>query len=161
MRGDGELLAAHLAQPLGHLAKKLVAAAVPEAVVDELHVVEVQVQHRHTDAPPLGSSQRRCQQLLEQCAVGQAGQLVVVGQESDFVLEPLLTSDVPDERREQRDDVGVDDRRDAAFVALGDRRQGGASRADLLLQPQAKRQITPAPSGRRLRRRGGLPQVFS
>ena len=44
--GDDVVGAQHAAQPLGHGDEQPVAGAVPERVVDELEVVEVDEQHR-------------------------------------------------------------------------------------------------------------------
>ena len=66
----------------------------PEAVVDELEVVQVDIQHSHPGAGALGAGQRQLQVLLEQDAVGQPGQRVVVRQAGQLLLGLAAVGDV-------------------------------------------------------------------
>jgi hypothetical protein len=70
-------LAQHRAQPLGHALQQLVAHAVAEAVVDELEVVQVDEHHRHGARRAL-REHRLAHPVVQQVAVGQAGERVVV-----------------------------------------------------------------------------------
>ena len=69
-----------VADPARHLAEHLVAGGVPERVVDELEVVEVEVER--ATSPPSRAARARsrasCSSTLR--AVRQAGQRVVVGE---------------------------------------------------------------------------------
>ena len=57
----------------------LVAHLVPVGVVDRLEVVEIQEQDRHAEPVAARTCQRQFQMFLEHRAVGQAGEVVVVG----------------------------------------------------------------------------------
>ena len=67
---------------------------VPERVVDELEVVEVDVEHRAGVAVAARAGERERRVLLELGAVGQAGQRVVVGHVLHVLLGGALLGDV-------------------------------------------------------------------
>ena len=69
--GDGVGRSRRGADALGRQPDQLIAALVPEAVVDQLEVVEVDHQHADRPAPAF---QRGASATLEQRAVGHAGQ---------------------------------------------------------------------------------------
>src|SRR5207302_9777460 len=101
---DGELVAAEAphqvlgpyarAQTLGHLDKKVVADLVPEAVVDQLEAVQVEEQDGDGDPPAPHPGQAPPQAVVEGGAVGQGGQVVVVGVVGQLLLEVLAVGDV-------------------------------------------------------------------
>jgi hypothetical protein len=68
---------------------------VARAVVDELEMVQVQQHHTNHQVVALGPGDGLVNAVIEQVAVGQAGQAVVVG----LVLQRLL---VVDTRRSHR-----------------------------------------------------------
>ena len=100
---DGELVAAHAgdgvglahqrAQPIGHQLQQLVAGRMAQRVVDVLEVVEVEQVGGH-DLAALDARQRLLQALVEQHAVGQAGQRVVQRHVRDLGLRAALLGDV-------------------------------------------------------------------
>ena len=100
---DGELVAAHArdgvglahehAQPLGDHLQQLVAGGMAERVVDGLEVVEVE-QVRGDDLAALDAGKRLLQPLVEQHAVGQAGQRIVMRHVRDLGLGAALLGDV-------------------------------------------------------------------
>ena len=74
---------------LGDDLQEFVAGAVAEAVVDELEIVEIDEHHRRPAIVARARSHRLRQAILEQDAVGQAGQSVVVGHEMDAIFGAL------------------------------------------------------------------------
>ena len=102
-------------QPAGHQAQKLVAAMVPERVVDVLELVEVEEQEGHQLVVPASLDERLLQPVLEQGAVGQVRQGIVVREVPDLLLGAQAVGDVPLDR-----DVVADLARDVAN--RGDRR---------------------------------------
>ena len=78
-----------VAEPVGHDAEELVAGRVAVAVVHKLEVVEVDEEHGDRQVAALGARDRLLEVLLEEEAVGQVGQRVVVGQ----MGEPGLRGD--------------------------------------------------------------------
>jgi hypothetical protein len=99
----GELVAAeacnrdlwpeNLAQPVGHAHQQHVAHRMAQRVVHFLEVVEVEQQHGHVVFHGFVETP------LEQCAVGQPRQRVVVRQVHDLVPGPLLLRDVAEKDR--------------------------------------------------------------
>ena len=77
-------------EPRGDLAQQLVAGGVPERVVDELEVVEVDVEHGGGAAVAARAGERQRRVLLELGAVGEAGQRVVVGHVPHVLLGGAL-----------------------------------------------------------------------
>ena len=73
-------------QPLGDLGQHLVAARVPERVVDELEPVEVDEQHRGVRLHAATARERVLQAVDEHHAVAQAGELVVRGAVAQLLL---------------------------------------------------------------------------
>ena len=69
-----------------------------EAVVDRLEAVEVEAQHAHGGVGRVGAPVRQAERqgdaLVEQGAVDEAGERVVVGQEADAPLRLALLADV-------------------------------------------------------------------
>ena len=76
--GDGVLLAHAVEQARGDLLEHRVAHRVTKGVVDVLEVVEVEKHHRHHVVVPAGAAQGGVDAVVEQAAVGQAGERVVV-----------------------------------------------------------------------------------
>ena len=66
-------------QALGGGDQQLVAGAVAERVVDDLEVVDVGEQHREAGVGLAAALERVGQRAVEERAVGQAGQRIVVG----------------------------------------------------------------------------------
>ena len=101
-------------QPVGDLAQELVAGGVPEAVVHELEVVEVDEEHGGARAGPAGPGQDELQVLVEHRPVREAGQRIVVGQVGEPILGALALGDVEQEPLpEERRAVGSADRHGA------------------------------------------------
>ena len=82
----------HQAPP--HFLQQQVALLVPQAVVDQLEVVQVDEHQRALALRALATAQRLLQAVEQQAAVGQAGQRVVVRQVTDFLLGRLALGDV-------------------------------------------------------------------
>ena len=135
-------------EPVGDLSQQLVAAVVPERVVDLLEAVEVHHQHGARVAVALGRRQRPLHVLAEQRAVREAGQPVV----QRLVLERLGV-------RLALGDVAHGDQREAAvavvrLAVLQLHREGRAVAA----QPERLRQAA-VRAARRGRVRLGQPQA--
>jgi hypothetical protein len=92
-RGD-VVGAQHAGDAGGDVAQQGVARGVAEAVVDDLEVVEVEEQHRDVLIVLAGGGKRALQPLLEQRAIGEAGERVVEGLVAQLVLERLALPDV-------------------------------------------------------------------
>ncbi|MCY1276714.1 hypothetical protein D9M70_253820 [compost metagenome] len=113
---QGELVAAHArhgvvvahatGQALGHFLEHAVAGGVAEGVVDRLEAVEVEEHQHHPFLVPLGVLQGGVQAVLEQRAVGQVGEGVVVGQAVDAPFAGLALADVAEEA-DEADQVAV------------------------------------------------------
>ena len=73
-------------EPPREAADQLVAGRMPERVVDELEVVEVELEQRDAGARSRRARQRELELLLEERAVGEAGERVVVGEIGDLLL---------------------------------------------------------------------------
>ncbi len=107
LQQQGELVATHAGhgvvvidtaqQALGHVLEHTVAGGVAEGVVDRLETVQVEEHQHHPGLLPLGLLQRVVQAVLEQRAVGQVGQGVVVRQAVDALLAGLALADVGEE----------------------------------------------------------------
>ena len=74
--------------------QQLVAGGVAERVVDGLEVVEVDVQQRDRGAGAAGAREAEREVLVEQRAVGQLRERVVVGEEGDLLLRAAALGDV-------------------------------------------------------------------
>ncbi|OIQ87331.1 hypothetical protein GALL_308210 [mine drainage metagenome] len=108
------------AQPCGKFAQQPVADRVAVAVVDRLEVVEVEHAQRDHGVEPRGTRQLLVQAPGQRVAVGQLGQVVVVGAVHDLLLAGLARVDVLiGADRAQRAAVGIalDDAADAAYPA--------------------------------------------
>ncbi|MNZ45431.1 hypothetical protein D3C78_630860 [compost metagenome] len=107
LQQQGELVAAHArhgvvlvhagGQAHGHFLEHAVAGGMAEGVVDRLEAVEVEEYQHHPLAVPFGVLQRGVQAVLEQRAVGQVGEGVVVGQAVDALFAGLALADVGEE----------------------------------------------------------------
>ncbi len=100
-------------QAVGHGAEQLVARPVPEAVVDQLEVVEVDEGHgRDGGVGAADPGQRVLDPVEEQRPVGQSGEGVVEGLVAQLVLEGPPPGDVADGEHDAVD-VGVVEEVDA------------------------------------------------
>ena len=93
-RANRSRVAHHAAESRGDLAQQFVADAVPEAVVDDLEVVEVDEQHR--DLTRLGSREQCVESFDQRRPIGQLGQIVVGGGVREQLGGPALLGDVFD-----------------------------------------------------------------
>ena len=124
---DGELVAAHArddvgvprqrAQPFGDHLEKLVAGGMAERVVDVLEVVEIEKMRGHFFAA-FGPGERLFELLIEQDAVGQAGQGIVMRHVGDLGLGAALLGDVL--MRRDRSAVGHRPHRDGEATAVAE-----------------------------------------
>ena len=99
---DGELVAAEprdeivgadrLAQPLRHPLQELIADQMPQRIVDALELVDVDVEDR--EGLPRQFAQQHLGMVLEQRAVRQIGQRIVMGETFDPLLVAPLLGDV-------------------------------------------------------------------
>ena len=92
--GEGVAVADMDSQPPGHGVQQLVAEGVAEGVVDRLETVQVQIQHRHQPLIVLRRRQRLFQAFLQQQAVGQFGERVVIGETVDVCIGQFLLGEV-------------------------------------------------------------------
>ncbi len=90
----GIFLAQCRLQALRHLYQQAVADAVAERVVDALEMVEVEEHHRQVLAVALRQAQGKVEVILQQQAVGQAGQLVEMREQADALIGLLPGGDV-------------------------------------------------------------------
>ena len=100
---DGELVAAHArdgvgladagSQPRRHHLQQLVAGGMAQRIVDVLEEIEIE-QMDGNDVAALDAGQRVLQPLVEQHAVGQAGQRIVQRHVRDLGLGAALLGDV-------------------------------------------------------------------
>ena len=81
-------------QPLADRAQHLVAAREPEQIVDQLEAVEIEDHHRQPLLVAPRPLDRLGQPVVEQQAIGQPGQRVVVGEVADRLLGLLAQRDV-------------------------------------------------------------------
>jgi hypothetical protein len=98
-----------LAQPLDQTAgadlEQAVAGDVAELVVDRLKAVEVEDHDRDHPALPAGPGERPLEPIVEEGAVGEPGQLVVLGETAEAFGLAALPDGIADRALEQR---GVD-----------------------------------------------------
>ena len=87
-------LACRLAESLRDQDDQLVARLVPQAVVDQLEVVDIDRDDGDAQPVPASPGERELQELVEQDPVGEAGQLVVIREERDLLLGILALRDV-------------------------------------------------------------------
>src|SRR6185503_1328242 len=86
---------AHAARDaMRRLAQHGVAGAVAERIVDLLEAVQVDHHYRDARIAALREKHRLAQAVVEQAAVGQAGQRVVIGEEARLLLLALAFGDV-------------------------------------------------------------------
>jgi hypothetical protein len=90
-----------LAQPEGDLLQELVAGQVPERVVDVFEAIQVDDAQRERPPVALRHADGLRQTVLQQHAVGQAGQAVVQGLMRQRLFGPLALGDVVDDRVQQ------------------------------------------------------------
>jgi hypothetical protein len=102
----GILRAHRRGQALRDRLQAFVAAAVADAVVDELEAVEVDEQHPHSLLVALRAGDFLAHPLAEQLAVDEAGQGVVRGLEFEFGFVAALLGDVGKDRHEMRHGAG-------------------------------------------------------
>jgi len=87
-------LAQHLRQALGELLEQAVADVVSERIVDQLEVIEIEEQYRHVVVIAFRLGNGLTNPIVEQGAVRQLGQRIVVGKEVDILLPLLALTDV-------------------------------------------------------------------
>ena len=92
--GHGVALPHGVQQPAGDLAQQAVAGFAPEAVVDALETVEVEIDDRRVEPAAPVAPQGLLDPVAEQGAVGQAGQRVVEGLVGELLLGLLAVSHV-------------------------------------------------------------------
>ena len=107
LQQQGEFVAAHARhgvvvidagqQARGHVLEHAVAGGVAEGVVDRFETVEVEEHQHHPRLLPFGRLQRGVQTILEQRAVRQVGEGVVIGEAVDTLLAGLALADVAEE----------------------------------------------------------------
>jgi hypothetical protein len=73
-------------QAPANMLQQLVADRMAQGVVDRLEAIEVEEHHRHPMLAALGLSQRLLQAVVQQGAIGQAGQAVMVRDMPDALL---------------------------------------------------------------------------
>ena len=108
-------------QARGDGAQQGVALGMAEGVVHQLEAVDIDEHHRQRPGAALRLGDREFEPVLEQHAVGQMGELVVVGLEGDDLLGALAFGDVA------RHAVQADD---AAVVLLREHRDAGQRHGD-------------------------------
>jgi len=96
-------LAHALGQSLGHFLQQLVADLVPQRVVEDLEVVQVDEQQRPVLAGAGTFGERALQAVEQELAVGQVGQRIVESQVTDHVLGRLALGDVAADGHPVRD----------------------------------------------------------
>ncbi len=94
MAADRVGLAHARQQPLRGVAQQHVAHRMSVGVIDGLEAIEVHEQQRHLPAGAFAMRDRLFHAVLEQQAVGQAGQRIVVGEILDLRLGRLALADV-------------------------------------------------------------------
>jgi hypothetical protein len=112
---QGELVAAEPRHRVGlaqtaakthaHDRQQPVAGDVPEAIVDRFEAVQVEHHHRGDALVAAGPGQRPLEAIVEQRAVGEAGQLVVLRQAAEALRLLAAVQGIADRALEQR---GVD-----------------------------------------------------
>jgi len=94
--GHQVALAQIVFEPLSDHAQELVADRMPERVVDALEVIEIEAVDRHVAGAVAELCQRGVETLVEQHAVGQAGQGIVLRHIGDARLRLLALGHVHD-----------------------------------------------------------------
>ena len=89
-------LARRVAEPVGDRRQERVAGLVPQRVVHEPELVEIDAQDRDRTVVASGPRDRELEQLLEHRARRQPGELVVIRLEGGLLLGPLAVRDVHD-----------------------------------------------------------------
>ncbi len=107
LQEQGELVAAHARhgvvivdaaeQARGHFLEHAIAGGVAQGVVDRLEAVQVEEHQHHPGLLPFGRLQCGVQTVLEQCAVGQVRQGVVIGEAVNPLFAGLALADVGEE----------------------------------------------------------------
>jgi hypothetical protein len=102
---NGELVAAEapdeidlahtLLQPGRDLGQQRIAGGVAERVIDVLEAVEIEAEHRHQVAVPLGARHRAVEMLVKLKAVGQAGEAIMHGEIANLILGEPTLADAP------------------------------------------------------------------
>ena len=110
-RATVSLRAQRLLEPRRRGRQQLVADVVPEAVVDELEVVEVEEQDRGQRALAAEPRERVLEAVDEQHPVGKAGQRIVHGPLADRVLDGLALERVGQHVGQRLEEVDVARRR--------------------------------------------------
>ena len=105
--GDEIGLTGRLAEPVGHDVQDLVAREPAERVVHEAEVVDVDADHGDGEIVMLRATEREVEQLLEHRPRGQAGELVVIGQERDLLVGVLHLRDIDHHAERERGDAAV------------------------------------------------------
>ena len=82
------------AQPVGDYLEKLVTGGMAKRIVHRLELIEIEVMNRDHFLAMNSAAQRMFEPLVQQHAVGQIGQRVVVGHIFDLDLGPALLGDV-------------------------------------------------------------------
>jgi hypothetical protein len=96
-------------QTFGNRFKQRIAAVVPKGVVNALEAVKIEEVHGNA-VTPQGKNGKRCLQTLDELgAICQAGQRVMVREESDATVRLLLLlgSPIPGERRKSEQQCGT------------------------------------------------------
>ncbi|EXI77361.1 MAG: hypothetical protein AW10_03851 [Candidatus Accumulibacter appositus] len=101
-------------QSLADLFQQTVAHVVSEGIVERLEIVEIDEQQGPLSVSARARHQRQAQTVVQQAAVGQAGERVVKGQMADLFLRLLAHGDVGQRRHVVGD----------FFVAVPDRGNG-------------------------------------
>jgi hypothetical protein len=100
--GDRFRLAESRPQPVAELDEQLVAGAVPERVVDELEVVDVEEQHRNPGPGAVVAGECLGDPVEEQRPVGKPGEWIVERVVAELDLQETASCDIPDEAVEMR-----------------------------------------------------------
>jgi len=103
---DRELVAAHAGHRVvradredetrGHFLQQRVADRVPEGIVDQLELIEIEEHHPPRGVMALGVRERDVDAIAKEQTVGQAGQRIVVGLILHLLLRRLAIGDVDD-----------------------------------------------------------------
>ncbi|MNF77364.1 hypothetical protein D3C84_595060 [compost metagenome] len=95
--GHGIVVMHAVEQACGHVLEHAITGGMAQRVVDRLEAIEVEEHQHHPGFLPFGVLQRGVQAILEQRAVGQVRQGVVVGQAMNALLAGLALADVTEE----------------------------------------------------------------
>jgi hypothetical protein len=117
-----------LLEPGRDLGQQRIAGGVPERVIDVLEAVEIEAEHRHQVAVPLGARHRAVEMLVKLKAVGQAGEAIMHGEIANLILGEPTLADAPrgDGRRhrEAHDDQQARSQGDHGEGEIGERGSG-------------------------------------